>query len=264
MKKKVLLAIMITLVVWLSGCTFLSEQFASPVERSFQSRMMETKEMLRRSNVGVEVTLVDNDGIFGREHVKQGSGVIFVTQAGYHYLLTNFHVVDEEDYESVSYKVSPSVSDESLEAELVETCSLRDLAIMRFSAEDADEEITAIDIESRKDDSLRRGEFVFATGNPHTLEGLVTFGEFLGMSDVDEVDFPVIRHNAAIFTGSSGGALADIDGNLVGINTWAAEAEGVYLAVPLSEIRDWLAELDIFRTELLRTENTMNEGGLMR
>ncbi len=254
MGKKILLAFMIALMFSLSGCTFFSEQLAPPIERSFQNRMMETKAMLRRSNVGVEATFADNDDPFASESVKQGSGVIFASLAGYHYFLTNFHVVDQEDYDTASYKVAPSVLDDSFEAELVEQSFRRDLAILRFRVEEAEDEFETIDIESRKDDTLQRREFVFAVGNPHTLEGIVTFGEYLGMTDVDEVDFSVIRHNAAIFTGSSGGALTDIDGNLVGINTWGAEADDVNLAVPLSEIREWLEELDLFRTELLATD----------
>ncbi len=264
MGKKTLLAFLFTVIFLLSGCTFISEQIGTPVERSVQNRMMESKEMLRRSNVGVETTLSDEDDPFASESVKQGSGVIFASRAGYHYFLTNFHVVDDMGKDTVTYKVAPSILDESFPAELVHHCFSRDLAILRFRAEEAGDDFETIDIDTRKDDPLQRREFVFAVGNPHTLEGIVTFGEYLGMSEVDEVDFSVIRHNAAVFTGSSGGALADIDGNLVGINTWGAEAEGVNLAVPLTEILAWLEELDFFRAEQLATDEPMMFGEVAR
>jgi S1-C subfamily serine protease len=43
------------------------------------------------------------------------------------------------------------------------------------------------------------------------------------MQSLDDVSFKVIYHDASIARGSSGGALVDIDGNLIGVNTWGLQ-----------------------------------------
>ena len=77
------------------------------------------------------------------------------------------------------------------------------------------------------------GEIVLAIGNPSSLENNVTFGEFKSMQNLEDVSFRVIYHDASISNGSSGGALVDIDGNLLGINTWGIEdSEDFSFAIP--------------------------------
>jgi S1-C subfamily serine protease len=90
-------------------------------------------------------------------------------------------------------------------------------------------------------DQLRVGQLVVAIGNPHGLGGSVTAGvvSALGRSlparsrrAVRIID-SVIQTDAALNPGSSGGALADSRGRVVGINT-AVAGVGLGLAVPIN------------------------------
>jgi S1-C subfamily serine protease len=53
------------------------------------------------------------------------------------------------------------------------------------------------------------------------------------MESISNADFQIIYHTAAIHEGSSGGALVDVDGNLLGLNTWGLDTSDEYsFAVP--------------------------------
>jgi S1-C subfamily serine protease len=89
---------------------------------------------------------------------------------------------------------------------------------------------------------LRVGQLVVAIGNPHGLGGSVTAGvvSALGRSlparsrRAARIIDSVIQTDAALNPGSSGGALADSRGHVVGINT-AVAGVGLGLAVPINE-----------------------------
>ena len=90
-------------------------------------------------------------------------------------------------------------------------------------------------------DSLRVGQLVVAIGNPHGFSGSVTAGvvSALGRSlparsrRAARVIDSVIQTDAALNPGSSGGALADSRGRVVGVNT-AVAGMGLGLAVPMN------------------------------
>jgi S1-C subfamily serine protease len=91
-------------------------------------------------------------------------------------------------------------------------------------------------------DRLRVGQLVVAIGNPHGLGGSVTAGVIsaLGRSlpartrRGGRIIDNVIQTDAALNPGSSGGALADSRGRVIGINT-AVAGVGLGLAVPMNE-----------------------------
>ncbi len=225
----------------LGGC-----EYIMPTEDGqLQSDIMDTRTILRQANVGVEVEYREDGRWFSRRAGEaQGSGIIIGKDEENYYAITNFHVVDQKDYDDIIVEVVPSYyEDTRITAEILYEDADRDLALLRFSQEGL--ELGILDIMARKDDSLTRGELLLAVGNPSAVNSIVTYGEYLGMVDNDHVDFQVVYHSVLIYPGSSGGALADAKGNLIGVNTWSASADSERnMAVPLSEIHAFLAEAD--------------------
>src|ERR671923_26681 len=112
---------------------------------------------------------------------------------------------------------------------------LSDLAVLRAQASDL------VPAKLGDAEQLRVGQLVVAIGNPHGFGGSVTAGvvSALGRSlptrsgaNVRYVD-NVIQTDAALNPGSSGGALADGRGRVVGINT-AVAGIGLGLAMPVN------------------------------
>ena len=96
-------------------------------------------------------------------------------------------------------------------------------------------------------DSLQPGDWVFAVGNPLGFQSSITAGIVsataraangqAGMSGVTDY----IQTDAAINRGNSGGALVNLDGEVVGINTWIASNSGgsigLGFAIPVNNAR---------------------------
>jgi len=124
----------------------------------------------------------------------------------------------------------------SLAAEGLGADPLSDLAVLRADATD----LAAAELGDAE--RLRVGQLVVAIGNPHGFGGTVTAGvvSALGRSlptragSMVRVVDSVIQTDAALNPGSSGGALADGLGRVVGINT-AVAGVGLGLAVPVNE-----------------------------
>jgi serine protease Do len=77
-------------------------------------------------------------------------------------------------------------------------------------------------------DSLRQGELVFAFGSPDGLRDSVTMGIVSAVARQADPDSPLvyIQTDAAINPGNSGGPLVNVDGQIVGLNTFIATASG--------------------------------------
>ena len=150
-----------------------------------------------------------------------GSGVI-ASSSGY--ILTNNHVIQEAD----DIKVTLSDGRE-FDAEVVGTDSGSqgtDLAVLKINADKLSS------LEFGDSDQLQVGEWVVAIGSPLGLDQTVTRGivSAKGRSTDDiriasYADF--IQTDASINRGNSGGALINIRGQLVGINTAIATGGGL-------------------------------------
>lgn len=140
-----------------------------------------------------------------------GSGVIIDAQSGY--IVTNYHVINDAD------KIRVALSDgRETQATLVGGDKLSDIAIIKL-----DKKISGLtQIKMADSDHLRVGDFSVAIGNPFGLGQTVTSGiiSALGRSGLNIENFEnFIQTDAAINTGNSGGALVNLKGELVGINT---------------------------------------------
>lgn len=144
-----------------------------------------------------------------REVQSVGSGVIVDAANGY--ILTNSHVVDgaKEVYVTLKDK-------RKIKAEVIGKDSETDIAVVRIKADN----LTAIKLaDSNK---LEVGDFVVAIGNPFGLGQSVTSGivSAMGRNGLGIEGYEnFIQTDAAINPGNSGGALANLKGELIGINT---------------------------------------------
>jgi S1-C subfamily serine protease len=163
----------------------------------------------------------------GRVYDSGGSGIA-ITADGF--ILTAAHVVDRTDGGGRA-----SFSDgRELEFELVGSDPLSDLAVVRAS-----EDLTPAELGDAE--RLRVGQLVVAIGNPHGFAGSVTAGvvSALGRAlptrsgSAARLIENVIQTDAALNPGNSGGALADSQGSVVGVNT-AIAGVGLGLAVPIN------------------------------
>ena len=155
-----------------------------------------------------------------------GSGVAFTPDG---YLVTNAHVVAGSERGTATF-----VDGDELAFEVVGRDPLSDLAVVRTSGGD----LTAAPFGDAA--RLRVGQLVVAVGNPLGFAGTVTAGvvSALGRSmaardgQASRLVENVIQTDAALNPGNSGGALADVRGRVVGINT-AVAGIGLGLAVPI-------------------------------
>jgi len=138
-----------------------------------------------------------------------GSGVIIDASEGY--IVTNNHVIDEADEIMVTLK-----DGRQFEAKKLGSDKGSDIALLQIDADDLTE------IKVADSDALRVGDFAVAIGSPFGLGQTVTSGivSALGRSGLNIENFEdFIQTDAAINSGNSGGALVNLRGELIGINT---------------------------------------------
>ena len=190
----------------------------------YNNILIDTRNLIRHSNISISATFysqqLDPFGVPKTTVIdtSYGSGIIFTVDENYFYALTNFHVINNDGNEPF-YWISTFQDDSGSEGEVVCFDAELDLAVIKFERNNRDD-IHLIDFHTRLGFKVNPGELVLAVGNPKGLTDNVTFGEIYYMTPIDDVDYRVIYHSATIATGSSGGALVDVDGHLLGINAW--------------------------------------------
>jgi S1-C subfamily serine protease len=166
---------------------------------------------------------VPRPGSRGGTGESLGSGVVFT---GDGFLLTNAHVVGHSTSGTAAFSDGTSVPFRVVGAD-----PLSDLAVLRADG------ATPEPAELGEADRLVVGQLVVAVGNPLGLAGSVTAGvvSALGRSlpARGRVIEDVIQTDAALNPGNSGGALADAQARVVGINT-AVAGVGLGMAVPVN------------------------------
>ena len=171
-----------------------------------------------------------------------GSGVI-ISEDGY--IVTNNHVVDgAEDIEVILN------DNRKFTAKVIGRDPNTDIALVKIDAKN----LTVLPWGDSE--ALRLGEWVLAVGNPFNLTSTVTAGivsaksRSIGISGNKMAMESFIQTDAAVNPGNSGGALVNIRGELVGINTAIASNTGSYsgysFAIPVSIVHKVVEDLRKF------------------
>jgi Do/DeqQ family serine protease len=148
-----------------------------------------------------------------------GSGIIVRQDKDVYYVLTNNHVVDEVNEISVTTN-----NGKEYPAQIVGKDPRKDLAMVSFKTNDSYPLAILGD-----SDTLRVGDWAIAVGNPLGFMSTVTKGIISALGRAGGPggninDF--IQTDASINQGNSGGALVNIQGEVIGINTWIASSTG--------------------------------------
>ena len=156
------------------------------------------------------------------EFMQQGAGSgVIISPDGY--IVTNNHVAADADELEVSL-----YDKRTFKATVVGTDPSTDIALLKIDAKDLPA------IQFANSDDLRVGQWVVAVGNPFDLESTVTAGivSAKGRSiNINTNKAPIeafIQTDAAVNPGNSGGALVNLEGQLVGINSAIASPTGSY------------------------------------
>ena len=166
-----------------------------------------------------------------------GSGVIIDSESGY--VVTNHHVIENAD------QIRVRLDDgRSFEAKVVGADPEADVAVIQIPAKG----LKAINIGDS--DTLRVGDFVVAIGNPFGLSQTATFGivSALGRSGLGIEDYEdFIQTDASINQGNSGGALVNLRGELIGVNTAILARGGgnvgIGFAIPVNMVVSLTAQI---------------------
>ena len=162
-----------------------------------------------------------------------GSGVIIDAAKGY--VLTNNHVVDN------ATKISVQLNDgRKFDAKVIGKDPRSDIAVIQL--QDA-KNLTAIKMADSG--QLRVGDYTVAIGNPYGLGETVTSGivSALGRSGLNIENYEnFIQTDAAINRGNSGGALVNLNGELIGLNTAILAPDGgnigIGFAIPSNMVQN--------------------------
>ena len=181
------------------------------------------------------------DGFFQNQSQSSGSGVIISSDG---FIATNNHVIEDAN------RIEVVLNDNrSYQAKLIGTDPTTDLALLKIDENDLPY------IKYGNSDETVPGQWVLAIGNPFDLNSTVTAGivsakaRNIGiLRDRNNLQIEsFIQTDAAVNPGNSGGALVNLKGELIGINTAIATPTGTYagysFAVPVTLVKKVMDDL---------------------
>jgi len=212
---------------------------------ALENQVTEAVERLSESVVSIDSVRVTRDFRYGLVPIEgKGSGLI-IDRKGY--VITNNHVIDGATRVQVHLK-----DGRTFFGEVVGLDSSTDIAVIKV---DADNLPAASLGDSEK---LKVGQIALAIGNTLGLQG----GPTVSMGVVSALGRPLpgtdfifeglIQTDTAINPGNSGGPLADIGGNVIGMNTAMIPfAQGVGFAIPVNTMK-WVVQQILEKGRVIR------------
>jgi len=179
---------------------------------------------------GKSVVLVCPMDKNGKE-LGQGSGFVIGKNGA---IVTNYHVIELAHNVSIEFINGKCYR----EASLIAGYPSQDIAILHVEGED--ERFSPV-ILGNSDDS-QVGEQVLAIGNPYGWQNTLSDGLISGIREID--DFKLLQITAPISSGSSGGALFNMKGEVIGITTIGSQwgAQNLNFAIPINTLKSLIKE----------------------
>ncbi|MBQ4375876.1 MAG: trypsin-like peptidase domain-containing protein, partial [Erysipelotrichales bacterium] len=189
------------------------------------------------SVVQISTESVITGGFFGN-YVQSGAGSgVILTADGY--IVTNHHVIANATKITVILN-----NNQSYDATLIGSDETNDLAVLKINETGLKPAVMG------DSDTLAAGQSVAVIGNPlGTLGGSVTSGVVSAVNrnvTVERVKMTLIQIDAAVNPGNSGGALFNMNGDLVGIvnaKYTSEDVEGIGFAIPINQAKSVIEQL---------------------
>lgn len=193
-------------------------------------------------------------GTYEQQSSGAGTGIIIGENDSELLIVTNNHVVEGSDTLTVTFN-----DDSSVEANIKGTDASYDVAVIAVSLDDISSETRdAISAATLGDSTnLKVGEPAIAIGNALGYGQSVTTGVISALDrsvtttnsqtgETQESGVNLIQTDAAINEGNSGGALVNVNGEVIGINSAkliGESVEGIGYAIPISDVSDLIQSL---------------------
>jgi serine protease Do len=211
-----------------------------------------TRAVAKVSPAVVAVINLQKANFFDNKYTESGigSGIIYKRAGPYAYVVTNDHVVSGAGRVEVRFS-----GNQKAQAKVLGKDALYDLAVLRIPST----YVTTV-AEFGNSATLQRGEPAIAIGNPLGFSGSVTEGIISSTnrtipveSNNASIEAQVLQTDAAINPGNSGGALANISGQVVGINSSKitsigsgsdTSVEGIGFSIPINVAKPVITKLE--------------------
>lgn len=206
------------------------------VDRTVKTVSISEKDSLKESIDKIYDSVVYIESSKNNRTIGSGSGFVYKVDNKYGYVLTNHHVINE----STKIEIT-NIKGETEEAKLLGSDEYSDIAVLRV---DKDFVLKVAELGSSKDVNL--GDTVFTVGSPmgKAYMGSVTKGIISGkdrtVTTSNKYVVEVLQIDAALSPGNSGGPLANINGEVIGINSLKlvqSEVEGMGFAIPIELVK---------------------------
>ena len=226
---------------------YIAEAYNSSDIDAYNEVLLNTKAKIIKATIAIRTTisspLTDNR--------ISGSGFIFKEDDTHYFAATNHHVIETDSgtigFGNAEYEIKAAGDKTYIQAEVIVSNKDLDLAVIKFPKNDR-QDIEILNISQRLGYRFKANELVLAVGNPLRFYNNISIGKYEGITLIENVDFFVIQHSAEIDEGSSGGALVDVNGNLLGINTWGLEEGNMSFAIPGFVLYNFLVSNDIIES----------------
>ncbi len=214
----------------------------------FQASVVQMLEDSAQSVIGIRNINPDNGGGIGSGVIYKAEMSAFEGGENLYYVVTNHHVVDGHQQLEIVFEKNGILNDIlNHKIEFLGSDATTDIAVLTFRTTEVFQTVAFADSYE-----VSIGQFVFAIGNPLGFQyyGSATMGIISGTArflTVDDFNATVLQHDASISPGNSGGALFNINGEIVGINHMKldqAQAANIGFAVPSNTVKRIAQDLE--------------------